>query len=89
MIVLEGVEMPRNCHECDAFGISDVVGLKCPCDTNPELYDYDHRPKECTLYEIKETPDEFKSCTGCWYAEHGDCSLGDEPCQEVRDGGNK
>ena len=22
----------------------------------------------------------FESCTGCWYAEHGECSLGYEPC---------
>lgn len=27
---------------------------------------------------------EFESCTGCWYAEHGDCSLGDEPCHEKK-----
>lgn len=31
LIALDGVEMPRNCRECDCLGISDVVGLKCPC----------------------------------------------------------
>lgn len=24
--------------------------------------------------------DEFESCTGCLYAEYGECSLGNEPC---------
>ena len=27
---------------------------------------------------------EIESCTGCWYAEHGDCSLGNEPCHEKK-----
>lgn len=54
MLCLEGVKMPENCHECDALGISDVVGLKCPCEFNPELYDYDKRPEQCTLKECVE-----------------------------------
>ena len=24
--------------------------------------------------------EDFESCTGCWYAEHGECSFGNEPC---------
>jgi hypothetical protein len=52
MIGLDGVEMPKDCHECGAFGISDVVGLNCPCEINPELYDYEKRPDGCPLCEL-------------------------------------
>ena len=55
MICLPDVEMPKNCHECDALGISDVVGLNCPCAMNRELYSYDNRPDECQLTELKLT----------------------------------
>ena len=24
--------------------------------------------------------EDFGTCTDCWYAEHGECSLGNEPC---------
>ena len=58
MICLDGVEMPKNCHDCDALGISDVVGLKCPCKNNQEIYDYENRPSSCLLYEIS-LPGEF------------------------------
>lgn len=51
MVCLPNVKMPNNCHECDACGISDVVGLKCPCEENYELYDYEKRPKECPVNE--------------------------------------
>ena len=27
----------------------------------------------------------FESCTACWYAEHGECSLGNEPCHPKTD----
>ena len=30
----------------------------------------------------------FESCTGCWYAEHGECSLGYEPCHAGKRCGN-
>ena len=52
MVCLDGVEMPRNCHECDAFGISDVVGLKCPCIENREEYNFEKRPDGCSLSVI-------------------------------------
>ena len=48
-VVIPDVEMPKNCHECDSYGFSDIVGLKCPCDTNKELYSYNKRPEECPL----------------------------------------
>lgn len=48
-IIIPNVEIPKNCHECDSYGISDIVGLKCPCDANKELYSYDKRPEECPL----------------------------------------
>jgi hypothetical protein len=51
-VIIPDVEMPKNCHECDAYGLSDVVGLKCPCDASKELYSYDKRPEECPLQEI-------------------------------------
>ena len=43
------IEMPDNCHECDAVGISDIVGLKCPCEEDREKYSYNERPDECPL----------------------------------------
>lgn len=51
-VVIPNIEMPKNCHECDSYGLSDIVGLKCPCDTNKELYSYDKRPEECPLKSI-------------------------------------
>jgi len=51
MVYLPDVSMPNNCRECDAIGLSDVVGLECPCTANKELYSYDARPKECPLKE--------------------------------------
>lgn len=53
MVCLPEVKMPRNCHECDVAGISDVVGLKCPCETDETLYDFDGRPEKCPLKESK------------------------------------
>ena len=47
-ILINGVNMPRNCHECDSFGFSDIVGLKCP------KYDFNERPKGCPLTKIPE-----------------------------------
>ena len=51
-VIIPDVEMPKNCHECDSLGLSDVVGLKCPCDANKELYSWDNRPEECPLKPI-------------------------------------
>lgn len=51
MICIEGVEMPRDCHECDSFGISDLYGIKCPCQNDPEVYDFEKRPPDCPLHE--------------------------------------
>ena len=53
MVCLPNVKMPENCHECDAFGISDVVGLNCPCERDERLYSYDNRPEGCPLKELK------------------------------------
>ena len=52
-IFLPDVEMPKNCHECDAFGISDVIGLKCPCKESQEVYDFEKRPSKCPLEVIR------------------------------------
>ena len=48
------IKMPENCHECDALGISDVVGLNCPCESKKEsyAYAYGHRPPNCPLMEV-------------------------------------
>lgn len=51
-VIIADVEMPKNCHECDGYGFSDIVGLKCPCNANKELYSYDKRPEECPLKPI-------------------------------------
>lgn len=54
-IVIPGVSLPRNCHECGAFGISDVVGLEdeCPVAKKTELFDFQERPEGCPLVEVK------------------------------------
>ena len=52
LLALDGVKIPRNCYECDYLGISDVVGLKCPCQDNPDVYSFDERPKNCPLIVI-------------------------------------
>ena len=54
MLCLPDVKMPNNCHECDGYGICDVVRLKCPCNIDMNLYDFEKRPKECPLKEIKD-----------------------------------
>ena len=51
-VIIPDVKMPKNCDECDSYGLSDIYGLKCPCDANKELYSYDKRPDECPLKEI-------------------------------------
>ena len=52
MIILHGVKMPKNCRECDSYGIIDVVGLRCPHEFD-SLYDgenlIEHRPDDCPL----------------------------------------
>ena len=57
MLILPGVKMPENCFECDALGISDIVGLHCPCDFDPNIFNSDKRPKYCVLRETPSFPD--------------------------------
>lgn len=45
-VLIKGMKMPKNCHECDTYGISDVVGLRCP------EYCLDNRPTGCPLVEV-------------------------------------
>ena len=52
LLALDGVEMPKNCRECDCLGISDVVGLKCPCQDDVDAYNFYERPKNCPLIVI-------------------------------------
>ena len=42
------INMPRNCHECDGFGISDVIGLNCE-----SMFCSDERPGDCPLKAIR------------------------------------
>lgn len=49
-ILIKNVVMPHNCHECDALGISDIVGLVCN-DKNAG-YSFKKRPKTCPLVEM-------------------------------------
>lgn len=44
--------IPQNCHECDSIGISDLVGLNCPCN-NKDCYEFDKRPDGCPLKEVE------------------------------------
>lgn len=67
MICVEGVEMPKNCHECDSFGISDLVGIDCPCINNPDVYNFEKRPDACKLHgwmENHKKEMDFQKSTG-------------------------
>lgn len=34
------IEMPKNCHECDSFGILDLFGFECPATMEDGKYDF-------------------------------------------------
>ena len=53
MVAIKGLEMPKSCHECDAFGISDLTNLDCPCD-HDDVYSFNDRPDGCPLIELEE-----------------------------------
>ncbi len=53
-ILIDGVKMPGNCHECDSLGFSDIVGLECP------EYDFNKRPKGCPLVQPPEHHGDLK-----------------------------
>ena len=50
-VIISGVEMPKSCHDCGAYGINDVVGIQCPCENDPRLYSNDSKPANCPLTE--------------------------------------
>lgn len=52
MSIILDIDIPKNCHACDACGISDVVGIGCPCEEDNSKYRFDGRPKDCPLKEI-------------------------------------
>lgn len=54
MICIDGVPMPKDCHECDSFGISDLFGIKCPCYEDRNKYDFEKRPERCPLYDTDD-----------------------------------
>ncbi len=51
-ILIKGIEIPKNCYECDAIGISDIVGLNC------NGIDYEdrfvNRPPDCPVRSISQ-----------------------------------
>lgn len=52
MIIVKSVKMPKNCHECDSYGISDLVGLCCSHEFDLRYDDenlIEHRPDDCPL----------------------------------------
>lgn len=49
------IKTPRDCHECDAVGISDIVGLHCPD------YAFDKRPHSCPLKTTEGLIKELKN----------------------------
>ena len=53
-LLISGIDIPKTCRECDAMGISDVVGIPCPVLDDCELYDYRGRPVGCPLEEHDE-----------------------------------
>ena len=79
MLCLPEVEMPKNCHECDAFGLSDVVGLKCPCNEDSNKYSYADRPKDCPLIwtdaieELLADLERAKDYAEAWEGLANDC----------------
>ena len=48
-VYLPGVTMPSSCRECTTYGISDVVGIRCPWEKDIEMFYDDKRPKGCPL----------------------------------------
>lgn len=51
MIALK-VKAPKNCHECDSFGISDIWDIDCGVDS--DTYDFDKRPDFCPIIVLTE-----------------------------------
>ena len=45
------VEMPKNCHECDSFGINDLYGFICPASERKCGYNFIKRPDGCPIKE--------------------------------------
>lgn len=43
------IEMPKNCHECNSFGISDLFGFECPATMEHGKYNFFNRPDGCPL----------------------------------------
>lgn len=88
-VYIPNIDMPTNCHECDALGISDIVGLPCDCE-----YDFNHVPKDCPLIEIdlvkcgeckhgqkhmrREVYDCYKSDITTFYEADHFCSYGEK-----------
>ena len=58
-MIIKGLPVPCNCHQCDSWGLSDVVGIDCPVDKDGSLYSYHGRPEGCPLFPIKEMKDGF------------------------------
>ena len=56
-VLIPGMDMPKNCHECDSWGLSDVVMIDCPVDKDGSLYSYTDRPDGCPLVPVPEHGD--------------------------------
>ena len=53
-LLIKGSPIPQNCHQCDSWGLSDVVTIDCPVDKNGSLYSFTDRPKGCPLIPVPE-----------------------------------
>ena len=53
-VLIEGVHLPENCHDCDALGYSDIVYLKCPAIKDSTKFNFWDRPEGCPLVEVTE-----------------------------------
>ena len=53
-LLIKGSPIPQNCHQCDSWGLSDVVTIDCPVDKNGSLYSFTDRPKGCPLNHVPE-----------------------------------
>ena len=50
-VLIKGVDMPKDCHECDSLGYSDIVGNPCVDG---------HYKERCPLVEMKDCCEKCK-----------------------------
>lgn len=71
MILIPDVRMPENCYDCGTLGVSDLVGLNCPCLEDKSKFNHAKRAEGCplilTLLKKQEAVEPQLSISGMWY----------------------